>query len=950
MNRKSITIIFVISLLISVFLFFAQTAFAVDTGPISYWPADENAIDIISGNNGTLVGNTTYAPGKVGQAFSFDGDGDYVDVGNINLPSTFSIDAWIKPTDTGLQVIFAKDNVGARSYVFYLANGKLTLWVRNGSGQVTMYESSQPAATVGQWNHVVAVYDGNGAAGQKIKFYVNGQSVDTQIAAGAVDADNGGTPEINTLNTRIGSRESDLFFKGLIDEAKIYNRALSASEIADEYEDVVPPELDYGDAPDPTFPSLKVNNGARHDGPKDFYFGNDVNYEADSNQVNADDYDDGLISISPLSFYVTNPSGTQRYVNVLADLNWDGDWKDEGELVVSNYAVTATGSYTADGANIPEDWWEWETPWLRMTITETPLSNYDGTTPNPFNGGETEDYVSSTPWYWWVPPVIILYPPDPPWTPSKPGDNFVIGQDINLKVKIGGSETDNSNIERVVATIDGGAQTKLLELFDPFNNLWILPNSLLWEGIPDPTGLHTITVKAQNTAGRSGPESSVIVYVDPLANNQPPLADAGPDIMLENLGDIPVLDASASSDPDSATGDYITTYEWDLDNDGHYDVFGETPVIPPGFFGPGSEPFAGNIVFKGGEISVEVRDTFSATDTDTAIIRVNDPFPSFTVTPNPALTSQEVTFDPSASFHGNSPERSIVKYEWDFHENGGTFTSILPVQAKFTFNEVGTHPVTLKVTDCHDETSIITQNVTISQNLAPVVDAGSDRTLVEGDAQDCNSNNVPDECDVAQGKPGIHDECDINNGDPNDKTEIIEINFTDPDSVGPHTGTIDWGDGTGPQEAGIVEANGSGTVHGSHKYTNNGSYTVTVKVDDGLTGGVGTDTFKVNVQDKPAPPPQTGGGNSGGQTVTPAPAPPVVNNQAQKNALNKQIKNLKKKVANLNKQIKNLKKKLKKAKAKQKKALKKKMSKLNKQIKSSKKKVASLKKQIKGLK
>jgi len=81
-----------------------------------------------------------------------------------------------------------------------------------------------------------------------------------------------------------------------------------------------------------------------------------------------------------------------------------------------------------------------------------------------------------------------------------------------------------------------------------------------------------------------------------------------------------------------------------------------------------------------------------------------------------------------------------------------------------------------------------------------------------------------------------------------------------------------------------------------------------------------------------------------------APAPPAVNNQAQKNALNKQIKNLKKKVANLNKQIKNLKKKLKKAAAKQKKALKKKMSKLNKQIKSSKKKVASLKKQIKGLK
>ncbi len=40
---------------------------------ISWWQGENNTIDIIGGNNGTWIGNAAYAPGEVGNAFSFDG-------------------------------------------------------------------------------------------------------------------------------------------------------------------------------------------------------------------------------------------------------------------------------------------------------------------------------------------------------------------------------------------------------------------------------------------------------------------------------------------------------------------------------------------------------------------------------------------------------------------------------------------------------------------------------------------------------------------------------------------------------------------------------------------------------------------------------------------------------------------------------------------------------------
>ena len=49
---------------------------------VSWWPGDENANDIQGNNNGTLQNGATFAAGKVGQAFSFDGVNDFIEVPN----------------------------------------------------------------------------------------------------------------------------------------------------------------------------------------------------------------------------------------------------------------------------------------------------------------------------------------------------------------------------------------------------------------------------------------------------------------------------------------------------------------------------------------------------------------------------------------------------------------------------------------------------------------------------------------------------------------------------------------------------------------------------------------------------------------------------------------------------------------------------------------------------
>ena len=215
---------------------FAQACVPPPSGMVSWWPGDGNANDIQDGNNGTLVNGATFAAGKVGQAFSFDGIDDQVSVGvpNFETPNTgFSIDAWIAPDTIAplsqFQTIVHRETNYSSSRTWWLgvdgAGIRFVLFLTATAPNENRVDVIAPSVVrTGVFQHVVAVYDGSTAS-----LYYDGVLVKSQVVGSANF--NTGDP-INLGREDLGVGVTFNPFDGLIDEVEIYNRALSATEIA----------------------------------------------------------------------------------------------------------------------------------------------------------------------------------------------------------------------------------------------------------------------------------------------------------------------------------------------------------------------------------------------------------------------------------------------------------------------------------------------------------------------------------------------------------------------------------------------------------------------------------------------------------------------------------------------------------------------------------------------
>ena len=200
---------------------------------ISWFAAEGNAKDLLGANDGSFTGTVAYAPGKVGQAFSFAGS-SFVSVpansGSLNLTgSAVTIEGWINPTATAGAVYFGKTQSGANDYLLLLDAGQLTAIIKAGGSEkivrgFTDYPTnSMPLIpTPGQWTHLALTYDG-----ALIKLYANGVQVGQDTKTGNLA---GSASPFN-----IGGRTGSLFFNGQIDEVDVYSRALGQSEVATIY-------------------------------------------------------------------------------------------------------------------------------------------------------------------------------------------------------------------------------------------------------------------------------------------------------------------------------------------------------------------------------------------------------------------------------------------------------------------------------------------------------------------------------------------------------------------------------------------------------------------------------------------------------------------------------------------------------------------------------------------
>jgi len=212
--------------------------------PIAYWNFDEGSGTIAgdsSGNknNGNIVNNPTWVKGIKGNALSFDGNDDYVDVGNPNtlqLTKDLSIGAWIKTNSLSgnIYIITKASSSFAQPYYQYSLQmdnncaDKFEFDLGIGGTLKTLCTSK--AVEMGKWFYVVGTYDGTTR-----RLYINGvEDTSTAVVNGNLD----------TFNTKvlIGKYEHSTsnLFKGEIDEVSVYNRVLTADEIKTKYDSSKP--------------------------------------------------------------------------------------------------------------------------------------------------------------------------------------------------------------------------------------------------------------------------------------------------------------------------------------------------------------------------------------------------------------------------------------------------------------------------------------------------------------------------------------------------------------------------------------------------------------------------------------------------------------------------------------------------------------------------------------
>ena len=198
-------------------------------GMVSWWRAENNALDSISTNNGTVIGNTSYTNTITGTGFKFGAIGDRVTTPTGGLPigtADRTIEGWVYNTAflSGGDSIFA--TYGNPGY-----NGQVYAFGAIGSSHLFFFSQwglviTGPSLATGLWYHVAVTSVGT----NNIKLYLNG----TNVASGSLSFNTpaGSMLTIGSIDPPYNSSRQML---GMVDELSIYNRALSAAEIGTIY-------------------------------------------------------------------------------------------------------------------------------------------------------------------------------------------------------------------------------------------------------------------------------------------------------------------------------------------------------------------------------------------------------------------------------------------------------------------------------------------------------------------------------------------------------------------------------------------------------------------------------------------------------------------------------------------------------------------------------------------
>lgn len=214
----------------------------LNQGLAAYYPFNGNVKDsTVNGNDGTIMGAPSLTSNRWNQpntCYRFNGNGDYIrvpDDSTLKPAVALTISAWVLCEDTSSWNVVACKRAAHNenpynSYILYASGSanKPQNWSfivstsKNTSFDVT--QTSQIKTS--QWVHLVGTYDSSTANGPNLKLFVDGQLVSSRIATGSV--------YYSDSSLRIGMAipgPSTQYFKGKIDDVRIYSRAINAQEV-----------------------------------------------------------------------------------------------------------------------------------------------------------------------------------------------------------------------------------------------------------------------------------------------------------------------------------------------------------------------------------------------------------------------------------------------------------------------------------------------------------------------------------------------------------------------------------------------------------------------------------------------------------------------------------------------------------------------------------------------
>jgi hypothetical protein len=213
---------------------------------IAHWKFDEgsgtNALDSSTNDHaGTIVG-ASYVPGRFDDALSFNGANSYAFVsdaqaggvtgGGLDVGTRdWTVSAWVKTTVSGMVVTKMGFIGGANPDGWGLSvsgNGAVgAVLHKSGGGTVNIFAGDGATVNNGQWHHIAVVFNRSG----NMVRYVDGAATGTQYSLASLS----GQSIDSTKQLRIGARDQsgdEIYFNGVIDDVRLYARALSVEEIA----------------------------------------------------------------------------------------------------------------------------------------------------------------------------------------------------------------------------------------------------------------------------------------------------------------------------------------------------------------------------------------------------------------------------------------------------------------------------------------------------------------------------------------------------------------------------------------------------------------------------------------------------------------------------------------------------------------------------------------------